>query len=162
MRRWICTLFAVLLLPIFFSPMALAQDSPAGGAPGTFGLRAGLGLDPDQFVVGASFAIGKRLSVMRIVPSVDIGFGSGTSILFNADLLFSLKVEETRFRLYGGGGPAVSYFDHEGGGSNWDLGLYLVAGTELPLLKSNPTGIELRFGITNNVPDFRALLTIGF
>lgn len=164
MRRWICTLLAAVLLPIFFSPTVLAQESTErGGSPGAFGLRAGFGLDPDQFVVGGQFTLPNRFGPMRIVPSVDLGFGSDiTTILFNADLIFSLNVEDTRFRLYGGGGPTVAYLDHSESGSSWEVGLYLVAGTGVPLLKRQTTNVEFRFGITDNIPDIRILLVLGF
>lgn len=167
MRRWICTLLTVVLLPVF-SPLAMAQESEStssgqGGSPGAFALRAGLGIDPDQFVVGGQFTLPNRFGPMRIVPSLDLGFGDSiTTILLNGDLIFSLNVEDTKFRLYGGGGPALAYLNPDGGGSQWKLGLYLVAGTGVPVFKKQSTNIEARFGITDNMPDFRILFVLGF
>ncbi|MGD8867249.1 MAG: hypothetical protein PVI01_06455 [Gemmatimonadales bacterium] len=136
---------------------ALAQEAPSGLG---FGLRAGLGLDPDQFVVGGQFSLGKSLKIFRVVPSVDVGFGDNrTTIDFNGDFLVRLIVEGTSFGLYGGGGPTLAFIDRSGGDSNWEFGLSLVAGLQVPLIPKKATNLEARFGI-GDIPDFRLLLAI--
>lgn len=135
--------------------------SGASAQEGSFAARVGMGLNPDQFVIGAQFAIGKKAGVARIVPSVDLGFGDNvTTIDFNADFLFRLKVEDTGFGFFGGGGPTLGFADYKGG-SDWNLGLSLVGGAELPLIAGHPSTLEARFGI-GDIPDFRLLLAIMF
>lgn len=135
--------------------------STANAQEGNFGARLGLGLNPDQFVIGAQFAIGKKAGVARIVPSVDLGFGDNvTTFDFNADFLFRLKVENTGFSFFGGGGPTLGFVDYKGG-SDWNFGLSLVGGVELPLIAGHPATLEARFGI-GDIPDFRLLLAIMF
>lgn len=127
-----------------------------------FGVRGGFGLDPDQFVVGAQFSLGKALSIARVVPSIDVGFGDNvTTIDFNADFLLRLTVEGTSFGFYGGGGPTLAYIDVDNAGSDWEVGLSLTVGAQVPLLKKNATNIEGRFGI-GDIPDFRLLFAFIF
>jgi hypothetical protein len=141
---------------------ALAQETAPSGLG--FGVRAGLGLDPDQFVVGGQFTLGaKAFSLARIVPSVDIGFGDNvTTFAFNADLLFRFILEGTSFGLYGGGGPTLAYWDvSNSSSSSWDFGLSLTVGAQVPIFKTNATNIEGRFGI-GDIPDFRLLFAFIF
>ena len=138
---------------------ARAQQSEEGLG---FGARTGFGLEPDQFVIGAQVGIGKTISVARIVPSVDVGFGNSvTTVAFNADLIFRLRVEDTRFAFYGGGGPTVALFDASKGGSSWEVGGTAVAGVSVPVFRSVPTNVEARFGI-GDIPDFRLLVAFMF
>ena len=140
----------------------LAQDEAPSGLG--FGARAGLGLDPDQFVIGGQFTLGtKAFSLARIVPSVDIGFGDNvTTFAFNADLLFQFILDGTNFGLYGGGGPTLAYWDvSNSSSSSWDFGLTLTVGAQVPIFKKNATNIEGRFGI-GDIPDFRLLFAFIF
>ena len=156
-QRW---LRAAILLAALFPVNGWAQSKSE--APETtsnqFGLRAGFGLDPDQFVAGAQVALGKKLGLLRIVPSVDLGFGSSlTTIAFNADALCRLNVEDANFSFYGGAGAGLVYADFEGeGSSNWNLGLNLIAGIRVPLNRLPPTSFEVRFGV-GDIPDFRGM-----
>jgi len=151
---------AVVGLAIIFSP-ALAQDTDQSrGHSGLgFGLRGGFGLDPDQFVFGAQYSLGKALKIARFIPSVDLGFGDVTTITFNADLLFRLIVEGSSVGLYGGGGGNLTYFDRNK--SSWEPGINVIGGVQLPLIQGYGTSIEGRFGIFD-VPDFRLLFVIIF
>jgi len=153
-------LLIVLAIPLCAQAQEKAEKSNA--TAGTFGLRAGFSLDPDQFVVGGQMSVGKKLGIARVVPSVDVGFGNSiTTIAFNADVLFNLNVEGTTFGLYGGAGPSVVYFDTDGGSSSWELGLSLVAGARMPFSSFPPTSLEARFGV-GDIPDFKVLLILEF
>lgn len=137
------------------------SDSNQGSTIGAFGVRGGFGLDPDQFVIGAQAALGKKLGVARVVPSVDVGLGSSiTTISFNGDLHVRLNMEDTEFGLYLGAGPSVVYADIEAGSSGWDVGLTLLAGAHIPL-RALPFNVETRFGV-GDVPDFRGLIVLEF
>jgi hypothetical protein len=128
-----------------------------------FGLRVGFGLDPDQFVIGGQFAIVQPNSIVRIVPSVDVGLGNSiTTILFNADVLFRLVLEGTQVGFYGGAAGTAAYIDASGVDGTWELGIPLIVGVGLPVLKRNATSIEGRFGIIGDIPDFRLLGIVSF
>jgi len=153
-------LLALAILTSALVVPATAQDSSQTEAG--FGLRAGASIKPDQFVLGGQFSWGKKYGIFKLVPSVDVGFGSSvTTIAFNGDLLFKLKVEGSEFGFYGGGGPTILYFDSDGSNSTWELGLSVVAGAHLPFKKLPPTNLEFRLGV-GDLPDVKILLIIGF
>jgi hypothetical protein len=159
MKKLVTAVFGVVFSLGVGTADALAQQAHSGLG---FGVRGGFGLDPDQFVVGAQFSLGKTLQIFRVVPSVDVGFGDNvTTIDFNGDFLVRLIVEDTSFGFYGGGGPTVAYVDVDGGDSQWELGLSLVVGVQTPIIPRRATNIEARFGV-GDIPDFRLLLAIIF
>ena len=154
-------LVATLLVAALVPTLAHGQEkSSSSGTTGAVGLRAGFSLEPDQFVVGGQVALGKKLGIARIVPSVDVGFGNAiTTIAFNADAQFRLNVEDSKVALYLGAGPTVLYYDPEGGNSAWELGLSLLAGIRLPLGGFPPTSFEARFGV-GDIPDFKGIFVL--
>lgn len=165
MRRTIYGIALAAGLCVAAAPAAGQGHSGLG-----FGLRGGLGLDPDQAVLGAQVSLGKALQLFRFVPSVDVGLGDVTTFSFNGDLLLRLVVEESSVGLYAGGGPTVTRFDRDdpgdgpgpsGDADEWELGLTAVGGVQLPLLRDHATNLEGRFGI-GDAPDLRILLAIIF
>jgi hypothetical protein len=150
-----CAVVVTAVMPVTSAAQTESSNTTIG-----FGLRAGLGLDPDQFVVGGQFAIGKRLGIAKIVPSVDLGFGSDVmTIDFNGDLLFKLNMEGSELSLYGGGGPTVAFWDSDFSDGSWELGLSVVVGVQMPLRALKSSSVEARFGI-GDIPDVRLLLGI--
>jgi hypothetical protein len=155
---------ALAIITTALSVPASAQESSqkSSQAEVGFGLRAGASITPDQFVLGGQFSWGKEYSIFRLVPSVDVGFGSSiTTIAFNGDLIFNLKVEGSNFGFYGGAGPTILYLDADGSNSSWELGLSVVAGAHMPFKKLPPTNLEFRFGV-GDVPDLKILLIMEF
>lgn len=157
-RTW--RLVTMLVLAVSMPALVYGQEKSSSGTTGTIGLRAGFSLEPDQFVLGGQVALGKKLGIARIVPSVDVGFGNEiTTIAFNADAQFRLNVEDSKVALYLGAGPTVLYYDPEGGNSAWELGLSLLAGIRLPLGGFPPTSFEARFGV-GDIPDFKGIFVL--
>jgi len=153
---------AVLLLAALSASSLAAQatapsaEAPKGHSGLGFGLKAGIGFNPTQFVVGAQYSLGKGLGIFRIVPNVHLGFGDGTSVDFNLDFLARVIAEDAGFGFYAGAAPTFTTWD----GSS-DFGFTVVAGTQLPILKGHATNLEARFGI-GDVPEFRILAAIVF
>ncbi|MFN8062659.1 MAG: hypothetical protein U0Q12_26140 [Vicinamibacterales bacterium] len=88
----------------------LASASPAL-AQGGVGLRVGLGLDPDQFVVGAHAESGPLVESLTFRPSLDVGIGDGLTIVgMNAEFAYHLPVRWSAWRPYAGGGPALNLY----------------------------------------------------
>jgi hypothetical protein len=147
---------SALLVALGTTP-ALAQDTlKVAPAPSLgFGLKAGVGIDPGQFVVGAQYSLGKALGIFRIVPNVHAGFGDFTTFDLNVDFLARLVAKDSGFGFYGGAAPTFAFGDE----SYSEFGLTLVAGLQTPLLKTNATNIEARFGI-GDLPNFRILLVL--
>ena len=151
-------------VPLMLSLVALASFGQGRGHSGLgFGLRGGLGLEPDQIVVGGQFSLGRALQIFRLVPSVDAGFGENeTTIAFNADFLLRLIIENSSFGFYAGAGPTAVYKDRRLDDNLWRIGINLVAGTQLPLSRRFATNIEARFGAVGDIPGFRILLAVIF
>ena len=146
-------IYWVLAVSILLSPwMAQGRSNNLG-----FGLRAGMGLDPDQFVVGAQFSMGRPIGIVRFAPSLDVGFGSNMTVFnFNADFLVRMIIRDAPLELYGGAGPTLVFWDFRGH-SEWDVALSLVLGTQVKISRSFVTNLEGRIGI-GDTPDFRLLL----
>ena len=146
--------------------MALVAVSVSGSQAASgvnFGLRTGMSVNPDQFVVGAQAILGRTLKVARFAPSVDAGFGDDlTTVLVNGDVRISLlTLPRAGTSLYGAVGPTLAMYDSDKGGSDTEIGLTLTAGLRLPMGSSNAYNLEARFGV-GDVPDFRLLFGIMF
>jgi hypothetical protein len=132
-----------------------SEPAPPGSGGLGFGVKAGFGIDPDQFVIGVQYSLGKSLGVFRLVPNAHLGFGDGTTFDINFDFLLRLIAKDSGFGFYGGAAP--TFITGEG---DSDFGLTLVGGVQVPIIKNQATNIEARFGITDHVPDFRILLSL--
>lgn len=146
-RFWV---FSTLL-----AMLAILSSAPASSAPLIPELRprAGLGTNPDQFVVGLQALLRARLGgLARLAPSLDLGFGDNlTSTLVNVDLLSKTLPLGENLGLYGGGGVGFAWYSSDGD-TNSEIGLNLVAGAEI----KERFYVETRFGF-DTMPDFRIL-----
>ncbi len=154
-------------VPLLMGLVVLGSFGQRRGHSGLgFGLRGGIGLNPDQVVVGAQLSLGRALQIFRLVPSVDFGFGeNATTVAFNADFLLRFIIENSSFGFYAGAGPSAVYNDFRVIDSRWEIGINLVAGTQLPLSRRFATNIEARFGAVGDpdgFPEFRLLLAVIF
>ncbi len=162
---WIFTVLASL---IGSSPQLHAQELGYRA----FGLRGGLGVDPDQFVFGAHLDLGTLAKQVRLQPSFDIGFGDNLTvgtINVDAHYLFTTKGSG---KPYAGGGLTIAIANREGGSSevfgNSDVGagISLVGGIQWgrPPRRSKAAGrylFEIRVGV-GDVPNFKFLFGINF
>ncbi|MCH9032455.1 MAG: hypothetical protein IIB00_09380 [candidate division Zixibacteria bacterium] len=150
-------ILAAIVFCFFSTPTAYAKSGHA------FGLRAGLGQDPDQFVVGAFAVMGRFGPQARVVPSVDIGFGdNATTTTLNLDLRWYLiSLPESGVKLYGSAGPTLAFNSGDKGGSDSELGLSLTAGARIPMRGAKRYNIEARFGF-GDIPDFRIMFGVLF
>jgi len=127
-----------------------------------FGLRAGFGIDPDQFVVGGHAVFGRYLKVFRFAPSVDLGFGDNMTVFnANGDFRFSLTPPGSATKFYLGGGPTLSHYEFDAGSGDTEVGISAIGGIGIPMSSVGTYGIEARVGF-GDIPDFRALLTLTF
>lgn len=137
-----------------------AQDEPP---PNRYGLRAGFGLDPDQFVFGVQAELSRVLGILRFAPSLDFGFGDdiGTYLL-NADLrLDLLPLPRSGSVFYVDGAPTLAILDPENVDSDLEIGFTVAAGLELPMGRTGTYNIEGRYGF-GDIPEFRLLLGVYF
>ena len=147
-----------LLVALATTPALSQQPTNEPAAPAAsslgFGLKAGLGLNPDQFVIGAQYSLGKALGIFRVVPAIHVGFGDVTTFDFNVDFLARLVTKDSGFGFYAGAAPTLIV------GDGFDeFGITLIAGVQVPIIKTKATNIEARFGL-GDLPDFRLLFTL--
>lgn len=150
-------LLALGVLALAATAPVVAQEAEAKAHSGLgFGVKGGIGFDPEQFVIGGQMSLGKALGFVRIVPNAHLGFGDATTFDLNVDFLARLIVEEKGFGIYGGVAPGWITYD---GGS--DFGLTGVVGTQLPIIQGKATNLEVRWSFTQ-MPDLRILLGLVF
>ena len=147
---------SALLFALATTPALAQQSEPAAPAASSlgFGVKAGLGVNPDQFVVGLQYSLGKSLGIFRVVPNVHVGFGDVTTFDINVDFLARLTTKDSGFGFYGGAAPTFVTGDDFS-----EFGVTLVAGVQVPIVKNKATNIEARFGL-GDIPDFRLLLSL--
>ncbi|HER00438.1 MAG TPA: hypothetical protein ENO22_13945 [candidate division Zixibacteria bacterium] len=137
-----------------------SQSNESDAAKG-FGLRAGYGTNPDQFVFGAQAVLGETLGFMRFAPSIDLGFGDDmTTYLFNADFrVLSFSPPGSPASLYAGTGMSVAVLDFSDNGSDTEIGLNILAGLTFPMGSEHEYNLETRFGF-GDLPELRILFGI--
>jgi hypothetical protein len=152
-RRNLCGL---ALLTLLSATTLLAQESESKGASGLgFGLKAGFGLSPTQFVLGGQVSLGKSLGIFRVIPNAHVGIGDNTTFDVNVDFLARFIAQDSNFGFYGGASPTLVF------GDNTNFGGNVVVGLQLPLIPNQATNLEARIGL-GKVPDFRLLFAIIF
>ena len=158
MQSRLASLAGIVALLLLATTPARAQEAEASTPDGKgFGLKAGVGGDPTQIVLGAQWGIHfRRLRVFRLVPNIHFGFGDQTTTDFNADLLIRLPTGKG-FAIYGGGTPTVTTTS----GGESDVGGTWVFGAQIPVIKNRATNLEARFG-AGGAPKFRLLGVIVF
>lgn len=160
MKRGLVYGIILMILVLALGTAGEAQDTQP---PYRYGLRAGFGLDPDQFVIGLQAELNRVISVVRFAPSLDAGFGDNFSTyLFNADLRLDLiPLPKSRTVIYVDAGPTLAVVDPDGADSDLEIGLSLAAGLDLPMGRSGSYNLEARLGI-GDIPEFRLLLGVLF
>ncbi len=153
------------LCSALFTCVVLVSAGPAGAAEvsgQSYGVRAGISSKPDQFVIGAQADMGEVLRRVRIVPSIDAGFGDHlTTFAFNGDVQLFVPLPKSLASLYGIAGPTIMIWTPEYGDGDTEIGLTLGLGARMPLGGSGWYNIEARLGI-GDIPDVRVLLGVFF
>ena len=147
MRRKLA--FPVLCLLLGFALPAYADS--------TIGFRAGMAIDPDEFVIGIHFRtdpISERS--LFIVPSFEAGFGDATMIAINGDIHWVFDLE-SKLDPYVGGGITVNWFDTDSGNSDTEVGGSVLGGLMLGQTDLGRMFLELKLGL-GDVPDAKILV----
>jgi hypothetical protein len=116
-----CTRSPVTLISIPAIVLALLATAPSPAAAQTgsgFGVRAGVGADPDQFHFGAHFDTGPLFDHLSFRPNLEIGLGDNvTTIAANFEFAYWIPIRRRPWSVYVGGGPAmvIYSFDHDHG-----------------------------------------------
>lgn len=109
-----------ILLPLFCVLALLASAVPAA-AQTSYGIRAGVSGDPDQFVFGGHVETSELLERVTFRPNAEIGVGDNlTLVALNLEFVYSIPLDNSDWRLYVGGGPAVNLWSYDGPGRRDD------------------------------------------
>ncbi len=141
-----------------------ALAAPAGAISYGNGVivRAGLGINPDQFVAGGQAVLGQVFKIARFAPSGDIGFGDNVTVVtLNPDLRLMVSPPSSNAFVYIQAGPTVAIIKPKHGDSDTEIGLTLSGGVNFPMGRSNFYSLEGRVGI-GDIPDVRILFGFQF
>lgn len=93
-----------------FTLAAWALTVVGADAQGSPGIRVGLGLDPDFFVIGAHVESNPLVDRLRFRPNLEVGLGDDlTLIAINAEFAYWFPSRRP-WSLYAGGGPAINIY----------------------------------------------------
>lgn len=93
--------------------LILAIAAPAA-AQTTFGVRAGVSGDPDQFFFGAHFETPPIIERLTFRPNIEVGVGDNvTLIALNVEFAYWVPIENSAWDLYFGGGPAANIYSFD-------------------------------------------------
>ncbi len=141
----------VLCLVLFAFAAVLAPPALASGS--SVGVRTGLALDPDDFLIGLHFRTGPLAKDLHFVPSVEAGFGDATMIAGNLDLHYIFN-SDSKLAPYAGGGLTLNWFDTDGGSSDVEFGGSLLGGILLGDTSLGSMFFETKIGL-GDVPDWK-------
>ena len=153
------------LTPRFLAVLALSSLVwvSVASADTSGGLRAGFSSSPDQFIVGGQLELSPVAEHLYIIPSGEVGFGDhATSLAFNGDLQYRFVVHRSKVHPYAGGGLAVYYVNVDGGGSDTNLGAHVLGGMYFNESSGNPMFVDVKLGLTDEVPDWKFIFGVDF
>jgi hypothetical protein len=153
---------AVPILALAIVVLALGA-APALAETGA-GIRAGLSVNPDQFLFGGQLNLDPVGRHVYIVPSAELGLGDNlTTLSFNGDVQYRFPVSKgSEVRPYAGGGLAIYWFDVDGGGSDTQVGVNLLGGIFFGDASGNPMFIDAKLGLNDEIPDWKFVFGINF
>ena len=124
--------------------------SAADASAQTFGVRAGASVDPDQFYFGGHVETGPLADKVHFRPNLELGVGNDlTTVAINLELAYKQPLRRHPWTVYGGGGPAIIFYDADNG-TDTDGGFNLLGGME----HRDGLFFEVKFGLVDS-PDFK-------
>lgn len=133
---------------LMFLSLCAVGASPAQ-AQMTPGVQAGVSLDPDQFFFGGHVETAPLVDRVRFRPGVDVGIGDNlTLIAINLDFTYAFTANRP-WNLYAGGGPAINWYNFDGG-SDTEAGFNFLVGANY----RNGMFLEMKIGVMDS-PDLK-------
>jgi len=109
----------------------LGGSAPALAQGVHLGVRGGASVDPDQFYFGAHVETPAIVDRVHLRPNVEIGLGDDVTLVgVNVEAVYKYPLRRSPWVLYGGGGPAINYYNFDNDGSDTRGGLNIVGGLE--------------------------------
>jgi hypothetical protein len=157
------SLWAAVLALLLLPALALAASTVAVDP----GVRAGISLDPDQFVFGGQLSFRGLAPDWTFDPSLEIGLGDDvTTIAFNLDALYRMRLSGSDWSPYVGGGLGLISVSHDEkpgvhDDTHNDAGLNAVIGFRVPTRGGQHWFTEMRVGI-GDLPDLKVVGGFSF
>jgi hypothetical protein len=144
----------ILLLAVLCLPALASADLLFRG----WGIRAGVGDDPDQGIVGVQWDLGTLTTNLRFQPNFELGFGDNHNIAGLTLPLHYVFPVGGSIAPYAGGGAILAYVDRDwpGAKSDFEAGLVLAMGMDWRLQSGNVLFIEFDV-TTGDIHDFKLL-----
>jgi hypothetical protein len=136
-----CVLVSACFLGLLALPTLAEADLQYRG----WGIRAGVGDDPDQGIVGAHWDLGTLTTNLRFMPNFELGFGDDHTIAGVTLPLHYVFPVGGSVAPYAGGGPLLAYIDRDKprADSEFEIALALAFGVEWALKSQNRLFLEL-------------------
>lgn len=138
-----------------------AQSAGSGIGLREWGMRAGLGVDPDQALVGLQWDLGEFVSNLRFQPDIELGVGDDALTFYGTAPVHYLFNVDAGFTPYAGGGVALGLVNvdlpeeaSDDDDTSFEAGLRAVGGLEWERKNGKPFAVELNLGI-GDVHDFQ-------
>jgi hypothetical protein len=146
-----------LTLVLAVATTLLLLTTGAGRATTRVGLHGGFSSNPDQFVVGPHLNLDPVADNLYIIPSGEVGFGDHAfTMAFNGDVQYRFVVHRSKVHPYAGGGLTMLFVDPDGpGGSDTNLGVTALGGIFFGELNGRPMFVDVKLGLTDEVPDWK-------
>ena len=93
---------------------AIVLGLASTAAAQTFGIRAGVSGDPDQFFFGGHAETAPVIERLTFRPNVEIGLGDNvTLVALNIEFAYWLPIRNSPWSMYAGGGPAANIYSFD-------------------------------------------------
>jgi hypothetical protein len=151
-----------IYLVLTAATLLLLAPAPAARADVSTGLRGGLSVNPDQFLIGGQLEFAPIAKQLYVVPSGEAGFGDDLFTLsFNGDLQYRFRAHSD-VKPYAGGGLSLYFVDSDFGGSDTQLGVNILGGIYFGRNSRKPMFIDAKVGLTDEVPDWKFVFGVTF
>ena len=138
-----CLSFLAVLSVLVAAP-AHAQVTP--------GVQAGVSINPDQFFFGGHIETTPLVDRVRFRPGVDVGIGDDLTLIgINFDFTYTFASRRP-WNLYAGAGPAINWYNFDGGseteaGFNFLVGAKHARGLFFEMKIGTMDSPDLKFGV---------------
>ena len=142
-KGWIASIVVLLALP------ALAQDTGSTTRDRNWGLRLGVGTDPDQIIVGGQYDFGEIARRVHIDPHFELGLGDDTAILSGTAAFLYVWDRKGTVQPYVGGGPEIGVVwvdTRDGSDTDLEVAIKAMGGGRWQLKSGKEFFLEMNLG----------------
>jgi len=137
-------------VPVWAEDEAKEESSGVGAIQlKGWGIRAGLGVDPDQALVGAHWDLGEIIDHLRLQPNLELGIGDDALTLFGELPVHYMFRVQSKFTPYAGGGIVIGLAKYDRPNkddTSVEGGVRILGGLQWPLKNGKPFAVEANIG----------------